>query len=100
MDKYRDEATLFVQTAFAMLTDYNAAPDAYGDQRVFLTDPYALRLNSKGELSLVRVIEKENTHFQDKVLAHSYTDKFSQIIFVGALLTIYLKCLQEDEGGE
>lgn len=100
MEKYREEAEEFVHKAFAMLTEYNAAPDTYGDQRVFLTDPYALRLNSRGELSLVRVIEKENTHFQDKVLAQSYPDKFSQVLFVGALLTIYLKYLQEDEDGE
>lgn len=97
MDEYRDEATLFVQTAFAMLASYNAAPDFYKNQRIVFNDPYALRLNSKGELSLVREVETSDGHIRDEVLGHSYHNKFTQVVYVGALLTIYLKHLQEDD---
>ncbi len=95
---YRDESHRFINVAFDLLNRYEYAKDAFGpDYMVALRDPYALRISDKGRLNLVRVIETD-TGRKAEVVGHAYSEKYSQITYIGKLLAVYLENLQVDEG--
>ena len=88
---YEKECKLFINSCFVMLGQYKRHPEYYSDNNTMLDlkEPYAIKLNRNGQLSIV---DKSKNN---KTVAHSYNSKrYSQITYVGILLGRYLELLQ------
>lgn len=92
---YNKASKDFVHYCFILLGQYQRHPEYFEKGMVYpnLEGPYALRCNSKGQLSIVDLSSIPN-----KTVAHSYNStKYSQITYVGILLGKYLELLQVND---
>ena len=87
---YREAATHFVNTAFTLLDTYKYAPRSISPHaEAWLDGDYGLRINTHGQLNVVNP--------NGKVIAHSFNRNCDQMVYIGRLLAVYLKNLEEDD---
>lgn len=95
---YREESQNFINAAFDLLDKYKRSPyDCNNDTVIWLTKPYALRINAKGQISLVRIISGDHRD-RTILVGHTFAKCHTSITHIGKLLTVYLDNLQNDRG--
>lgn len=95
---YEDEALEFIRSAYFLMTAYEDSKRYDNKDRIVeLKYPYFLKINTKGQLSLL-LGEEYDDGMHYKTYAHSYNGRYSQTTYIGKLLASYLEFLQIDDG--
>ena len=101
---YEEESIQFIITAYSLLRKYKLqSSNQNGHIEDYLSTSlpkgYTLRITDRGRLVLCKVyrLNLSTNYTYEKVISHSFNGKYSQITYIGKLLTVYLENLQKDE---
>lgn len=99
---YEEESIKFIQCAYDLLHEYDRQPHHNNGYMGYflgkdLSYGYSLKITNKRKLALCKLQYDSSNHTKHLiVLSHTYNDRYSQEVYIGMLLGIYIQKLQED----
>lgn len=95
---YRDESVAFIDSAFQLLDALKNDPLSCKPEKIVkLKEPYYLKINHVGDLSLLEILTDESGDKVRSTIKRFYNRECSSIDYIGMLLPIYIRLLQEAE---